>query len=538
LWGWSGLFLGLALSVKPFLAILLGYMIWRRRWRAAAACLSAVVLCFALGLAVFGWENHLSWEHRLAVSEGWAWLPMNASLTGMMTRTLAASVWYVPLANFSAPALWTVWILLATGIGLVTIALTSRGITAVQVDRDFSLLLIASILLCPLGWIYYLWLALPPLLALWAAGRSRPEQASLWTRCLLSITAVAFLWPIVFTRFFQPEGAELRVLGARSTEVFPGAAFATLVIGNIYFWGLLALWICLAWHCWARRREPARSSIPQLRHLDAADYRVSVVMPVFSETDSVRQIVDWLVRVIGPRLEEIIIVQSPRSSEASRAVCLKLAERYPQVRLQTQRNNPGLGHAVREGYEAVRGNVVLNIDSDGEMELETVTRMLDAMARGNYGLVVASRWIRGGGFSGYSSLKYYFNWCFQSLFRCLFWTRLHDLTYGFKLMLAELVHGISWEGTLHEIACETTLKPVRLGIAVAEVPSIWTARTQGASKNTFWRNFRYVRTAIAILVNGVPFAERPLPENDGPLDGSAAVDFSREDENVAEYVAS
>ncbi len=236
----------------------------------------------------------------------------------------------------------------------------------------------------------------------------------------------------------------------------------------------------------------------------AEDIRISVVLPVYSETEAVRQVVDWLRDHLARRLEEIVIVLSPRSKEASRAICSELAATDPRVRLHIQQRNPGLGYAVREGLERVQGNVVLMMDSDGEMENETVPRMIAAMLRENCGLVVASRWIAGGGFSGYSPVKYWLNWGFQQIFRIAYRTRIHDLTYGFKLMRAELAQGIAWEGTLHEIACETTLKPIRLGVRVAEVPSRWTARTQGVSKNTFARNFRYVATAGRVLVRGCP----------------------------------
>lgn len=254
------------------------------------------------------------------------------------------------------------------------------------------------------------------------------------------------------------------------------------------------------------RKENRRVVGPAIASLDPADYRVSVVMPVYSETETVRQIAQWLLGELGPLLHEIILIQSPRSSEASRTVCRELSEEYPQVQLHMQRENPGLGRAVREGFALATGNLILMIDSDGEMEIETVPRMLSEMATGGHALVTASRWLPGGGFRGYSRLKYYLNWCFQQLFRQLFGTPLHDLTYGFKLIRAELVRGIDWQGTLHEIACETTLKPIRLGVSVAEVPSKWTLRTQGVSKNTFWRNFRYVRTAASILFRGVRFA--------------------------------
>jgi dolichol-phosphate mannosyltransferase len=246
-----------------------------------------------------------------------------------------------------------------------------------------------------------------------------------------------------------------------------------------------------------------------LKPLAPADYRISVVLPVFSETDTVVDIVNWLRRRLARQLQEIIIVLSPSSSPRSKVICNTLAAREKRIRLHVQRKNPGLGHAVREGMRRVRGNVVLLMDSDGEMEIETVPRLIAEMGRGNHGLVVASRWIRGGGFTGYNPLKYGLNWGFQQLFRVLHGTRLHDLTYGFKLMRAELARGIAWEGTLHEIACETTLKPVHLGVSVGEVASKWTRRCQGSSKNTFWRNFRYVAMALKILVLGVTLAAPP-----------------------------
>jgi hypothetical protein len=520
-WGRAGMVLGLLLSIKPFLAVLLAYLCWRRRWRAAASCLAVAALAFAVGVAVFGWDNHVSWRHRLADSDSWAWLPMNAALMGMLTRTFTESIWYVPLTCLPSVTVWLLWLSIGGALGLVTLAATSGGNSAESVDQDFALLLAASVLFCPLGWIYYLWLALPPLAALLTRGWPRNASANVsasrggrWRRALVVIMLIAAFWPTILTRLGQPEA-----LGARRAPMlppigagwlFPPQAIATVVIGNVYFWGLLALWTALTASGFALKRKMRGDGLG-LASLHPEDYRLSVVMPVYSETDTVRQTAQWLIQELGPKLHEILIIQSPNSSQASRAVCRRLTEDYAQVRLHIQRENPGLGRAVREGFALASGNLVLMIDSDGEMEIETVPRMFAEMARGGHAMVAASRWLPGGGFSGYSRLKYYLNWCFQQLFRWLFWTPLHDLTYGFKLIRAELVHGIDWQGMLHEIACETTLKPIRLGASVAEVPSKWTARTQGVSKNTFWRNFRYVRTAAAILCRGVCFSSREFP---------------------------
>jgi dolichol-phosphate mannosyltransferase len=261
----------------------------------------------------------------------------------------------------------------------------------------------------------------------------------------------------------------------------------------------------------------------------AGDYRISVVLPVYSETETVRQVVDWLRANLAARLGEILIILSPRSRAESRAVCSELEASDPRIQLHIQQQNPGLGHAVREGLERARGDVVLLMDSDGEMENATILRMIAAIESENCGLVVASRWIRGGGFSGYSPVKYWLNWGFQQLFRVLFQTPIHDLTYGFKMIRGALARRIAWEGTLHEIACETTLKPIRLGVSVAEVPSRWTARTQGVSKNTFLRNFRYVAMALKILGRGVAVAHRShvAPQAVNPSPKRERVDFGQ-----------
>jgi len=243
-----------------------------------------------------------------------------------------------------------------------------------------------------------------------------------------------------------------------------------------------------------------------LRPLAARDYRISVVMPVFSETDTVRALCQWLTRELGEHLLEVIIIISPRSSDASQAVCRELAEQDERIRVFVQQHDPGVGRAFREGYARAQGNPILSMDSDGEMAVATIPLMLAEMERGNHGLVIGSRWMKGGGFVGYSRLKYWLNWGFQQLFRIIYWTKLHDLTYGFKVHRAEVLQGIVLEAVAQEIGCETTLKPVRLGISVAEVPTVWTARTQGRSSNNFWRNFRYLRTAFKILFGGVTTA--------------------------------
>lgn len=239
--------------------------------------------------------------------------------------------------------------------------------------------------------------------------------------------------------------------------------------------------------------------VVEIDPLDPDALRVSAVLPVFSETNSVRETVHALARLLGTRLTEIILVVADRSSPESRSVCAELAQDDSRIRVLDQRDNPGVGRAYREGLAATTGDPVLTIDSDGEMEVDKVPAMLDLMLRSNLALVVGSRWGEGGGFEGYGKLKYVLNWGFQKLFQAAFRTKIRDLTYGFKLMRAKLARDVEWSSTLHEIGCETTLRPIRAGYPAGQVGTKWRARVAGKSTNNPWRNFRYVAMALRIL---------------------------------------
>lgn len=229
--------------------------------------------------------------------------------------------------------------------------------------------------------------------------------------------------------------------------------------------------------------------------------QLSVVVTVYSETFSIIETVERLLENDRGYIREILIVISPRSSKESFRICEALAATHPSVTLHVQETNPGLGWAYREGMEVAKGNYVGLMSGDLETEPEAIDRMVRKIEETACDGVIANRWLPRNGFQNYDKLKLVLNWLFQRIFKTLYATSLGDLTYGFKILKREIAKGILWEGTLHEIAIETTLKPLKSGYYLEQVPSVWIGRTEGESKNTFARNFRYVWVALKILVS-------------------------------------
>ena len=132
--------------------------------------------------------------------------------------------------------------------------------------------------------------------------------------------------------------------------------------------------------------------------------RISVILPVFGEGDSVLEVVGGLHALVADRLKEIILIVSPFSPKTTFSICEEVVSRYPSARISVQKENPGLGFAIRQGIAEAGGEYILMMDSDGEMDVSTVPTMLAVLRERKADLVVGSRWIGGGGAEGYAPI--------------------------------------------------------------------------------------------------------------------------------------
>jgi hypothetical protein len=134
--------------------------------------------------------------------------------------------------------------------------------------------------------------------------------------------------------------------------------------------------------------------------------------------------------------------------------------------------------------------------SDLETNPSDVKPLIEQARRNPDAIITASRWQSGGAFHGYDPVKLVANKIFQTLFSAIYATRLSDMTYGYRLFPRNLVRSINWEELRHAFLFETIVKPLRLGVTIIEIPSVWQARTEGKSQNTLMQNFLYLRTGL------------------------------------------
>ena len=225
---------------------------------------------------------------------------------------------------------------------------------------------------------------------------------------------------------------------------------------------------------------------------------ISFIVPVIDEATALHTTVETIFNLAGETVREVLIVAAECTTPASWHIIDELVSKH-QGRVWVHRQGlPGIGGAFREAFGLARGQYIMLMASDLETDPKLIPDFIKRMERGDCDVVVASRWLTGGGFEGYGLIKVVLNWGFQRIFRVLYGVKLTDLTFAYRLHRRETLEGIEWEETKHPFLLECLLKPLRLGYKIVEIPCGWKKRTEGESHGSVWQMFKYVSLAVRV----------------------------------------
>jgi len=225
---------------------------------------------------------------------------------------------------------------------------------------------------------------------------------------------------------------------------------------------------------------------------------VTVILPVINETYSLVETVDEILRNSKNNIASFIIVIADRTTQESLIMIGKLISRYGDLIVVHRQILPFIGGAIREAFDMVKSSHVIMMASDLETDPSLVPLLIERAYLNPEKIITVTRWGLGGGFKNYSKIKLLANWHFQKIFKLLYWTSLSDMTFAFRIFPTSVVRKIIWQEFRHPFLFETIIKPLRVGVQVIEIPGFWTARTEGKSQNSFFRNFEYFRVGLKV----------------------------------------
>jgi glycosyltransferase involved in cell wall biosynthesis len=210
---------------------------------------------------------------------------------------------------------------------------------------------------------------------------------------------------------------------------------------------------------------------------------VSLVIPVRNEARNIA----WVLDQVADEVDEIILVDG----NSTDATLITARSCRPDLKVVRQEGS-GKGSALREGFLAASGDVIVMMDADGSMAPQEIRHYLHFLANG-YDFVKGSRFIVGGGSLDITRFRRLGNWFLLTVFNALHGTELTDLCYGFCAFHRCYLDHLSLSATGFEIEAEMVVRAMRSGLRIAEVPSLEMPRRSGKS------NLHAIRDGVRVL---------------------------------------
>ena len=215
---------------------------------------------------------------------------------------------------------------------------------------------------------------------------------------------------------------------------------------------------------------------------------LSIVIPIYNECVLAPQLLDRVEKVPlpGDMTREIILVDDC-STDGTREWLSGLAATRPDLRVVLHEINRGKGAALRTGFKAATGDIVLVQDADLEYDPREYPTLLEPFLDGRADVVFGTR------FLGHTHRVLYYwhsvgNWGLTTLSNMLSNVNLSDMECCYKIFRREVLEKIELKEDRFGFEPEVTAKVARLGCRIYEVPVSYSGRTYAEGKKINWRD--------------------------------------------------
>ena len=173
---------------------------------------------------------------------------------------------------------------------------------------------------------------------------------------------------------------------------------------------------------------------------------ISVIIPLYNEEESLRELYEWIKRVMGENnfTYEIIFVDDG-STDGSWNIITELKEKSEHIHAIKFRRNYGKSPALQCAFQKAQGDVVITMDADLQDSPDEIPELYRMIKEEGYDLV--SGWKK----KRYDSIltKNLPSKLFNATARCVSGIKLHDFNCGLKAYRKDVVKNIELYNEMH-----------------------------------------------------------------------------------------
>lgn len=229
-----------------------------------------------------------------------------------------------------------------------------------------------------------------------------------------------------------------------------------------------------------KENKPAEIRIKHMTNQSLNEKKcLSVVMPAYNEEATLAQIVKLIMRI--PHLLELVIVDD-FSSDNTPAIAQTLAAQDERIRYIRQPKNGGKTEALKAGFAATSGEIVIVQDADLEYDPTEIADVIAPILDGNADVVYGSRFMVKKATRVLYFYHYVANKGLTFLSNILTNLNMTDVETCYKAFRGEIIRNMIITSSGFGFEIEVTAKVAKLKCAIYEVPISYYGRTYEEGK--------------------------------------------------------
>lgn len=211
--------------------------------------------------------------------------------------------------------------------------------------------------------------------------------------------------------------------------------------------------------------------------------RLSLVFPAWNEAAMIERTVvaatDIGLRLIddGTIADYEVVLVDDGSTDDTPSIIDAIAATDPHVRTVHHEHNRGLGAAVRSGFDAASGDVLLYTDTDLPFDLLELHKALRLLHLYEADIVSMYRFDR----TGEGPKRFLFSYAYNWLIRLALGVRVRDVNFAGKLLRRDVLDNLQLQSEGSFLDAELLAKAERLGFTIVQFGVDYFPRTRGTS---------------------------------------------------------
>ena len=211
--------------------------------------------------------------------------------------------------------------------------------------------------------------------------------------------------------------------------------------------------------------------------------RTLIIVPTYNERENVPGLVGQILSLVK---DADVLLLDDNSPDGTADLASELFGGEPRFRVLRRTGARGYGRSIIDGYKsALEGGYarVVQMDADFSHDPASITALVEASRRAD--VVIGSRYCEGGGIRNWPLRRRLLSRFANRYVSAITGLRVGDATTGFRCYTQRAVRHLL-EGRIvaegYAFLVEATYRAQKEGLAIAEVPIIFTDRREGHSK--------------------------------------------------------